>query len=189
MRAPKYIAGFVFLLIGISSMSLDTYPQKSRTVVPAIPRTWDDTQMATLEIPLTDPVGSPKHVSSDYYYRIPVRPIYKSYPVYAPGHEPPGYLNWLKQQEPVIVWDDNGHKPPLQTEADWIKAGEIVFDAPIALKGQGDVDATEVRRPEWYEKTGVPVTKDGVMPFLRYSVRKKVRSNLEHSPAPRAIRA
>jgi hypothetical protein len=173
MRAPKYIAGFAFLLIGISSMSLDTYPQKSRTVVPAIPRTWDDTQMATLEIPLADPVGSPKHASADYYYRIPVRPIYKSYPVYAPGHEPPGYLNWLKQQEPVIVWDDNGHKPPLQTEADWIKAGEIVFDAPIALKGQGDVDATEVRRPEWYEKTGVPVTKEGVMPFLRYSVRKK----------------
>ena len=173
MRAPKYIAGFAFLLIGISSMSLDTHPQKSRTVVPAIPQTWDDAQIATLEIPLADPVGSPKHVSAEYYYRIPVRPIYKSYAVYAPGHEPPGYLDWLKEQEPVIVWDDSNHKPPLQTEEDWIKAGEIVFDAPISLKGQGDVDATEVRQPEWYEKTGVPVTKDGVMPFLRYSVRKK----------------
>jgi hypothetical protein len=31
-----------------------------------------------LEIPLADPVGSPKHVSADYYYRIPVAPIYKS---------------------------------------------------------------------------------------------------------------
>src|SRR5438445_6865944 len=82
--------------------------------------TWDDAAMAELEVPLADPVGSPKHVSADYYYRIPVRPIYKQYAVYAPGHEPPGYLEWLKQQEPKIVWDDKGHRPPLKTQADWI---------------------------------------------------------------------
>jgi hypothetical protein len=83
-----------------------------------IPKTWDDQAIATLEIPLADPVGSPKHVSADYYYRIPVAPIYKSYPVYAPGHEPPGYMDWLKQQEPEILWNDAGHAPPLQTDAD-----------------------------------------------------------------------
>ena len=38
-----------------------------------------------------------------------LRPIYKSYPVYVPGHESPGhelpaYMEWLKQQEPEIVW-------------------------------------------------------------------------------------
>ena len=103
---------------------------------PEIPRTWDDDAMATLEVPLANPVGSPKHVSADYYYRIPVRPIYKSYPVYAPGHEPPGYMNWLKQQEPVIVWDDKGHAPPLGSEADWIKAGEIVFDSDTLFVGE-----------------------------------------------------
>jgi hypothetical protein len=173
MRAPKYIVVLASLLIGISSVGQDAHPPKPITIALAIPKTWDDKAMATLEVPLANPVGSPKHASADYYYRIPVRPIYKSYPVYGPGHEPPGYLDWLKQQEPVIVWDDSGHKPPLQTEADWIKAGEIVFDAPISLKGQGDVDATEVRQPEWYQQTGVPITKDGVMPFLRYSVRKK----------------
>ncbi len=86
--------------------------------------------MSTLEIPLANPIGSPKHVSADYYYRIPVRPIYKQYPVYTPGREPAGYMDWLKQQEPVIVWDNATHKPKLQTEADWIKAGEIVLDAP-----------------------------------------------------------
>src|SRR5690349_8216140 len=74
---------------------------------PAIPRTWDDQEIAQHEVPLADPTGSPKHVSSDYYYRIPVRPIYQGYPVYAPGREPPGYLDHLKQQEPVIVWGGN----------------------------------------------------------------------------------
>jgi len=143
---------------------------------PAIPKTWDDAAMATLEVPLADPVGSPKHVSSDYYYKIPVRPIYKSYPIYAPGHEPPGYMDWLKQQEPVVVWDDKGHAPPLQTKADWIKAGEIVFDSPLAyggLFGGFPVEAFYVREPEFYQKTGTPVAADGTVPFYRYVVTDK----------------
>ena len=53
---------------------------------PHIPETWDDVAIATHEIPLPNPAGSPKHVSSDYYYRIPVRLVDKGYPVYAPGH-------------------------------------------------------------------------------------------------------
>src|ERR1700730_11269178 len=73
---------------------------------PSIPLTWDDKAMAELEVPLADASASPRQVSADYYYRIPVRAIYKNYPVYAPGHEPPGYLDWLRKQEPVIVWDD-----------------------------------------------------------------------------------
>ena len=89
---------------------------------PVIQKTWDDSAMATLEVPLADPAASPKHVPADYYYRIPVRPIYKQYPIYAPGREPRGYMEWLERQDPVIVWDDRGHAPPLQTEADWIRA-------------------------------------------------------------------
>src|SRR6185369_13270508 len=80
---------------------------------PDIPRTWDDDAMAKLEVPLANPIGSPKHASSDYYYRIPVAPIYKNYPVYVPGREPAGYFEWLTQQAPEVVWDDAGHRPPL----------------------------------------------------------------------------
>jgi hypothetical protein len=39
---------------------------------PAVPRTWDDAAMAALEIPLANPIGSPKHVKAEYYYKIPV---------------------------------------------------------------------------------------------------------------------
>jgi hypothetical protein len=136
-----------------------------------VPRTWNDAEIARHEIPLADPVASPKHVSADYYYRIPVRPIYKGYPVYAPGHEPSGYMDWLKQQEPVIIWDDRGHAPPLKTDADWIRAGQIVFDAPkgpIAFFGIADA-----RNPDWYQKTGAPVAKDGTLPEVQYVVREK----------------
>lgn len=132
--------------------------------------------MATLEVPLANPVGSPKHVSADYYYGIPVRPIYKSYPVYAPGREPPGYVDWLKQQEPQFVWDDKGHAPPLKTESDWIKAGEAVFDSPLGyggLFGGFPQETLYVREPQFYSETGTPVAADGTVPFYRYLVMEK----------------
>ena len=80
-----------------------------------VPRTWDDAAMAALEVPLANPIGSPRQVQAEYYYKIPVRKIYKQYPVYAPGREPAGYLDWLKRQEPVLLWDDAGRKPQLRT--------------------------------------------------------------------------
>ena len=143
---------------------------------PAIPKTWDDSAISAVEVPLADPAGSPKHVSADYYYKIPVRPIYKSYTVFASGHEPPGYADWLKQQEPEIVWDDKGHAPSLTTEANWISAGEIVFDAAIVY--DGITTASDVRKPEWYSKTGVLLSRDGAMPFYRYVIRQKGKVEL-----------
>jgi hypothetical protein len=134
---------------------------------------WDDRAMAALELPLAEPGASPKYPTADYYYRIPVRTIYRSYPIYAPGHEPPGYLDRLKQQEPVIIWDDADHAPPLNTEADWVKAGEIVFDSPVALNAPAFGGVQEVRDPVRYENLGVPIGKDGIMPFARYVIRKK----------------
>jgi hypothetical protein len=175
MRAQIHIAVLGLLLIGISAPSQDTYPQKPTAVAPTIPKTWDDEAMATLEVPLADPKGSPKHVSADYYYRIPVRPIYKSYPVYAFGHEPQGYIDWLKQQEPEILWDDKDHRPLLKTEAEWIRAGELVFDVPIVHGGIGGSKSTDlyIREARYLEDTGAPVAGDGTLPSFRYVVKKK----------------
>ena len=126
-------------------------------VQPVVPRVWDDHAIATLEVPLANPDGSPKHVSVGFYYRIPVRPIYKTYPVYAPGREPEGYMDGLKQREPEIVWDDVAHKPSLRTESDWIGAGEAIFDAPIYYTNHRVVALADVCNPEWYQATGAPV--------------------------------
>lgn len=140
---------------------------------PEVPKTWDDAALAKLEIPLAETTASAKHVSAEYYYKIPVRPIYKMYPIYAPGHEPAGYLEWLRQQDPVILWDDKGHSPALATNADWIKAGRMVFDAPVVFGPSAGYTIQEVRDPSWYRKAGVPVTKDGIMPFFEYAIRQK----------------
>lgn len=146
---------------------------------PQIPKTWDEEEINSLEIPLSHPEYSPKHISADFYYRIPVRPIYQSYPVYHPDREPPGYMEWLKQREPKLVWDAT----KLRTREDWIRAGEMVFQAPIAYGeiGVGPVHKKElyVRRRSWYEIVRPPLSSDGVLPFFRYVVRQKGKVELD----------
>ena len=94
------LAGSIFVVLSQRKAHVIT-----SSFTPMIPRVWDDAEMAQLQLPLIDSTASPKQVSSDYYYRIPVRTIYKNYPVYAPGKEPAGYLEWLKQQEPESAFD------------------------------------------------------------------------------------
>ena len=139
--------------------------------------------MSTLEVPLANPIGSPKQAPADYYYRIPVRPIYKQYPVYAPGREPAGYMEWLKKQDPVIIWDDASHKPKLEPEADWIRAGEIVFSAAQGTSvDQGFIVLANVSNAAWYERSGMPITKNGVLPFVNYIIREKGKVELGSFP-------
>ncbi|MGH9143232.1 MAG: hypothetical protein ACRD2I_19025 [Vicinamibacterales bacterium] len=134
---------------------------------PRVPKAWDASQLASFEIPLVHPERSARHAAPDYYYRLAVRPIYKSYPIYAPGREPAGYLEQLAQREPEIAFDPSR----LQSDAEWAEAGEAVFDAPIGYGATFKLSA--VRDPDWYAHNQIPVTKDGVMPFSSYVIRKK----------------
>ena len=153
-------------------LTLGVVGAQVRPTTSSIPKTWDAQSIETLEVPLANPIGSPKHPSPDYYYRIPVAPIYKNYPVYAPGHEPAGYFDRLKQQPPEVVWDDAGHHPPLESEADWIRAGEIVFDAPVQA-GAGPITTEDVRSAAWWSTVGWKAAADGTLPILRYVIREQ----------------
>jgi hypothetical protein len=135
---------------------------------PDIPKTWADAAVATFETPLAKPKYSPVHISEADYYKIPTRSIYKTYPVYHPDREPAGYMEWLKNQEPQVAFDP----AKLATKEDWIKAGELVFNAPVSF-GPVFFSAGDVRDPKFYERTGMPVAKDGTIPFARWVVRKK----------------
>ena len=68
---------FVILLLLVCSILLvlnsGTAQAITPTFSPTIPRVWDDAEMATLQLPLVDSTASPKQISSDYYYRIPIR--------------------------------------------------------------------------------------------------------------------
>src|SRR5262245_43638397 len=85
---------------------------------PKIPRAWDDREVAAFQVPLAQRDRSPRFLTSKEYYALKVRPIYRTYPVYAPGREPAGYMESLKQKEPEIVVDPS----MLRTKEDWIRA-------------------------------------------------------------------
>ena len=149
-----------------------------------IPRTWDAAEVADFELPLAVPAYTPQHVPEDYYYRLPVRPVFKSYPIYHPDREPPGYREWLAGQAPEVVFGPAERVD----QPDWAAAGELVFSAPIGYNGP--VGPRHVTDPAWYAEVGVPLASDGVMPYARWVIRRRGRARgRETWPARCATRA
>jgi len=133
-----------------------------------IPRTWDQSAVETLELPLANPEHSPVHIDEAAYYRIPERVIYKSYPVYAPGREPVGYMERLRSVEPETAFDP----ARLASPAQWVAAGEIVFNAPTSFHAVF-FSAEDIRDPNFFKRGGMPIARDGTIPFARWVVRRK----------------
>jgi hypothetical protein len=134
---------------------------------PAIPKAWDDATFAGWHVPLAAPGAEPVPLTADQFYRLPELKIYKSYPVYAPGKDPAGYLENLSRAEPELVFDPTRFR----NQADWIRAGELVFEAPVTISAIGG--QAYITDAGWYRDHNVPVAKDGTVPFYRYVVREK----------------
>ncbi len=132
---------------------------------PKIPNFWDDHEVESFEVPLANPKYSPRYMSAKDYYALKVRPIYKTYPVYAPGREPAGYRESLKQLEPEIVFDP----AKLRTKQDWIAAGKLVFESEPLHFPAPEKDV--------FFPTPLPPNPDGTLPFFvpgaRYIIRQK----------------
>ncbi|MBL8229156.1 MAG: hypothetical protein JNL98_11790 [Bryobacterales bacterium] len=148
-----------FAVLGLYACAY--YAQEFR---PKIPRAWDDAEVERFETPLAVRERSPRYMSAKDYYALRVRPVYRSYPVYAPGREPAGYRQSLLNREPEIIFDPS----KLRTKEDWIRAGKIVFESQtvfLPARSQPTVDPL------------LPVSKEGVLPPFRpggqYIIRKK----------------
>src|SRR5690349_22394020 len=84
-----------------------------------IPKVWDVEKIHSMHLPMPDTSIHINPVSEEYYYQLPERVAYKSYPFYMPGREPKGYFDWLRQQQPEIIFNADN----IKSEADWIRAG------------------------------------------------------------------
>ncbi|HXJ44376.1 MAG TPA: di-heme oxidoredictase family protein, partial [Bryobacteraceae bacterium] len=133
-----------------------------------IPRTWSQSAVDSLELPLASAEHSPVHLDEAAYYRIPERVLYKTYPVYDRAHEPAGYSAWLKSRDPEVSFVAS----KIKSHEDWIAAGELVFNAPTSF-GPIFFTAENLRDPAFYKTAGMPVAKDGTIPFARWVVRTK----------------
>jgi hypothetical protein len=163
-RIVGAVVACVLIMIVIKSF-------RNRARSTGVPLTWDDEMLANLAVPLAQSDWSPTPMAARSYYWTPIRTIYKTYPVYHPDREPPGYIEKLKQLEPVDAWSEL----PLVSPADWIAAGRVVFETPIFGGALGPVseeyrNSLYVRERQWLEHVQPPVAADGTIPFYRYVV-------------------
>jgi hypothetical protein len=140
---------------------------KAQEFKPAVPRAWDDHEVAGFEVPLAQAGRSPRYLSEAEYYALEVPPIYRGYPVYAAGKAPPGYLESLRQKEPEIIFDATR----LRSREDWIRAGEIVFRADRSFIPAETAIPTIVEGA--FRALNIPTTPDGIIPYVQFVVRRK----------------
>jgi len=163
--------------VGFVILSIAGTVAFGQTFHPDIPRAWDDKAVEGFEVPLAQRDRSPRYMTAEEYYALKVRPIYRSYPRYVPGREPAGYLESLKQKEPEIVFDPL----KLNTKEDWIRAGQIVFEAEIAFFPAATGSAPPA--------PGTPVSREGIIQDSRYIVRQKGVLEAGETPALNATHA
>ena len=90
---------------------------------PAIPKTRDEAALAEWATPVAELNVRPTHILAKEYYSLSVENL-RTYPVYFPGREPEGYWDMLQHIGPKPLIEVN----KLKTQADWIEAGQRVFD-------------------------------------------------------------
>ena len=139
-----------------------------------VPRSWNEKEVASFRLPLAGLGRAPALVSEREYYALPESNL-KTYPVYTPDREPPGYLEWLRQQEPKPLVDVSA----LETEADWIAAGREVFYGRELPRFTGSEHNLQmIRDPRVLAAYRLQTTGEGVLLGLRYVVREKGKVEL-----------
>ena len=103
------------------------------------PKIWEDEALEDWVTPIAALGVRPGHFSAAEYYAAPIENL-RTYPVYRPDREPPGYWEWLQKQKPQPLVD----AAKLRTRDDWIKAGENAFRT-IAVRGPRTTDPEKIK--------------------------------------------
>jgi hypothetical protein len=132
---------------------------------PEIPRVWDEVALADWMTPVAGLNVRPSHISPTGYYAIPEYNL-RSYPVYMPGREPAGYWEMLQRVGPQPLFEPE----KLKTEADWIAAGERIFEeAAIPQMASFDPQLiAQMRDPEFMRRHDAKSLPNGTILLLRW---------------------
>ncbi len=170
------ILGFFLPTTFIAKLSPGQDREEKGISSPLIPKTYDEAEVKSWNLPLACAKATPSYMPAKYFDSIRVRPVFKTYPVYHPDKEPPGYWEWLQRQLPEVIWDDKGKCPPLKTRSDWIKAGELAYEIPIERIDHEKV--LRLRNEGVLKSLGTPIARDGTAPFFHYVVPRKGKVEL-----------
>lgn len=150
----------------------------SRIVVPKL---WDKQALETWATPLAAGL-SPSYLTPEEYYAKPIDNL-RTYPVYHPDREPPGYREELLRRGPQPLIEPE----KLHSEADWIEAGRRVFeeldtpasrsDDPALLAHFSDGKAVDKYRDEFHDT----MSPEGVLLDFRWVVERDGKLKLSFS--------
>jgi len=130
---------------------------------PEVPRVWDEAALADWATPIAGLNVRPTNVPAKEYYAMAVENL-RTYPVYFPGREPDGYWDMLQRVGPQPLIEPG----ELTTEADWIKAGQRVFDEADHLHLRSlDAKLIAAARSAETFKNAEPL-QDGTVPSMRW---------------------
>src|SRR5690349_6712227 len=116
IRFPLLLAG------ALATCSSPTEVARAPAAI-VVPKIWDEKAFAGWATPVAGLGERPGHFSEAEYYAAPIDNL-RTYPVYHPKFEPPGYRAWMLDQGPQPLIEPR----KLETEADWIEAGRRVFE-------------------------------------------------------------
>ncbi|WP_373071706.1 hypothetical protein [Zeaxanthinibacter enoshimensis] len=127
-----------------------------------IPRTWDMEEIKRFHLPPPDSSVIIEYVPEVTYYALDEHRIYKTFPVYIREHEPPGYLDSLRELSPELI-----DFSKLSTQEDWIAAGKAVYYWPVdqrAVSPRGQfLDSAVI------SMIGIETTPEGIVPYTQYT--------------------
>jgi hypothetical protein len=132
-----------------------------------IPKTWDLNAIQEFHLPPPDSSVSVVYAPEEYYNSLPEHVITTSYPVYVREFEKPGYIDSLRTLKPQVVFNATD----LRTEEDWIRAGELVFNWPVAYSPvNGEISTID---SAMFRGNNGRFTREGIYPFSRYILDEK----------------
>ena len=131
-----------------------------------IPVTWDLESIKHFHLPPPDSTVKVHYAPKAYYDSLPDHVIVKTFPYYIREFEKPGYLDSIRNLEPEVVFDPSN----LKTQQDWIKAGELVFNWPVAYTPFDGKESKLTKKD--FDVTG-KITREGIYPFSSYVVTEQ----------------
>jgi hypothetical protein len=154
------------LILCLSAVFIVGFQLKSATF--QIPKTWDMAEIKQFILPTADGRIAVTPISEAYYYKLPERKIFKSYPVRLTEDMAANrkYIDSLKTLEPVDFFQNEP-----KTEQDLIRLGEEVFSTPLLLFDYTDDFYKNLINQE-IKNAKVPVSKN-IFPYYTYVVDEK----------------
>lgn len=138
-----------------------------------IPITWELAEIKRFHLQPPDSTVSVAYANEEYYNALPEHIIYKTYPVYIQELAPVNYLDSLRQLEPEIAFD----LTKIKTQEDWIKAGELVFNWPVASYRKIEGKVPHLSSTAFQNNHG-KYSKKGIYPANHYIIAEKGKIQL-----------